>query len=74
MYININVWVLVWLCKTKIWWKAKLCYIDTEGFTVYIKTDGIYKNIAEDIETRLDLIWQTSNYELDRPFPKGKNK
>ena len=48
--------------------------MDTDSFTVYIKTDGIYKSIAEDIETRLDLIWQISNYELDRPFSKGKNK
>ena len=30
----------------------------------------IYKDIAEDVETRFD----TSNYELDRPLPKGKNK
>ena len=21
---NINVWVLVWLCKIKIWWKSKI--------------------------------------------------
>ena len=35
----------------------------------YIKTDDIYKDIAEDVETRLD----TSNCELDRPLPKGKN-
>ena len=35
-----------------------------------MKTDDIYKNIAEDVETRFD----TSNYELDRPLPKGKNK
>ena len=34
------------------------------------KTDDIYKDIPEDVETKLD----TSNYELDRPFPKGKNK
>ena len=37
---------------------------------VYIKTDNIYKDNAEDVETRFD----TSNYELDRPLPKGKNK
>ena len=37
---------------------------------VYIKTDDVYKDIAEDVETRFD----TSNYELDRPFPKRKNK
>ena len=36
----------------------------------YIKTDDIYKDIAEDVETRSD----TSNYELDRPLPKGKYK
>ena len=55
--------------------KAKLCYVDTDTFIVYIKTDYIYKDIAEDVETRFD----TSNYELecnsiDRPLLKGKNK
>ena len=39
-------------------------------FIVYIKTDDIYKDIAEVVETRFDA----SNYELDRPLPKGKNK
>ena len=29
--------------KTNYSEKAKLCYIDTEKFIVYIKTDGIYK-------------------------------
>ena len=40
------------------------------GYSVYIKTDDIYKDIAKDIETRFD----TSNYELDRSLPKGKIK
>ena len=26
--------------------KAKLCYIDTDSFIIYIKTDHIYKHIA----------------------------
>ena len=26
--------------------KTKLCYMDTDSFTVYIKTDDIYKDIA----------------------------
>ena len=34
------------------------------------KTDNISKDIAEDAETRFD----TSNYELDRPLPEGRNK
>ena len=43
----------------------------TGSFIVYIKIDDIYKNIAEDLETRFD----TSNYELDRLLlSKGKNK
>ena len=50
--------------------KAKLCYMDTDSFIVYIKTYDIYNDIAEDVETRFD----TSNHELDRPFPEGKNK
>ena len=49
--------------------QAKLCYMDTDSFRVCIKTDDIYKDIAEDVETRFD----TSNYELDdRSLPKGK--
>ena len=47
----------------------KLSYMDTDSFIVYIKTHDIYKDIAEDFETR----FYTSNYELDRPLPKGKN-
>ena len=34
------------------------------------KTNDIYKDIAEDVETRFD----TLNFELDRPLPNGKNK
>ena len=44
--------------------------MDTNSFIVHIKTDNIYKDIAEDVETRFG----TSNFELDRPLPKGKNK
>ena len=28
--------------------------MDTESFVVYIKTEEIYKDIAEDVETRFD--------------------
>ena len=34
------------------------------------KTDDIYEDIAEDVETRFD----TLNYEFERPLPKGKSK
>ena len=50
--------------------KLRLCYMDTDSFIEYIKTDDIYKDIAEDVESRFD----TSNYELGKPLPKGKNQ
>ena len=50
--------------------KSKICYMDTDSFTVYIKTDDIYKDLAEDIETRFDA----SNYELDRTLHKRQNQ
>ena len=50
--------------------KAKLCYIDTDSFIEYTKTNDIYKGLAENAEIRLD----TSNYKLNRPRPKGENK
>ena len=34
--------------------KSKLCYIETESSIVYIKTDDTYRNIADDVETKLD--------------------
>ena len=42
--------------------------MDTNSFIVYIKTDDIYKGIAEDVKTRFDT---SSNYELGRPLPNG---
>ena len=42
----------------------------TNSFIVYIKADDIYKDIAEDVETR----FVTSNYDLDRSLPKEKKK
>ena len=35
-----------------------------------IKTEDFYKYIANDVEKRFD----TSNYEVNRPLPTGKNK
>ena len=47
--------------KPKYGKKPKLCYMDTDSFIVYFKKDDIYKDIAEDVETRFD----SSNYELE---------
>ena len=39
-------------------------------FIVHVTTGDIYKDIGEDIEAKFD----TSNYKLNRPLPKGKKK
>ena len=49
---------------------VKLCYMDTNSFIMYIKTEDFYIDIADDVKKRFD----TSNYEVSRPLPTGKNK
>ena len=44
--------------------------MDADSFIVHAKTEDIYNDIAEDVETRFD----NSNFKLVRLFPKGKNK
>ena len=56
--------------KPKYGEKSKLCYMGTDSFIVYIKTDVIYNGIAEAVVIGFD----TSNYELDRPLLKEKKK
>ena len=54
--------------KPKYGENLKICYMDTNSFIAHVKTDDIYKDIAEDVEKRFD----TSNYEIDRLLPKTK--
>ena len=49
---------------------VKLCYMDTDSFVMNIKTEDFYKDIANDVEKRFD----TSNYEVNRSLPTGKNE
>ena len=52
--------------------KAGLCYMDTDSFVIYIKTEDFYRNIAGDVERWFD----TSNCDEQdkRSLPIGKNK
>ena len=49
---------------------VKLCYMDTDSFILHIKTEDFYNDVANYVEKRFD----TSNYEVNRPLPTGKNK
>ena len=80
VYLELSILELSKILLYKFWYdyvkakyneKAKLCYMDTDSFIVYIKTDDFYKDIAEDVETRFD----TSNYELEcNSIDRGKSK
>ena len=61
---------LVKIEKIKIWWKTQIVLYGWRKFHCIHKTNDIYKDIQENIETRFD----TWNYVLCRPLPNGKNK
>ena len=55
--------------KPKYGENTKLCYMDTDSFVVHVEADDVFKDIAKHVEK-----WfETSNSEIDRPLPKGKN-
>ena len=79
VYLGLSILDLSKIVMYKFWYdyvkpkydgNARLCYMDTDSFVVHVKTDDIYKDIAEEVKTRFD----TSNFEIDRPLPKGKIK
>ena len=48
----------------------KLCYMDTDSFIINTKINDFHEDIATDVANRFD----TSNYEVNRSLPMGKNK
>ena len=55
--------------KTKYEDKAKLCYTNTDSIIIHIKSEDTYCDLTEDVDKRFN----TSNYEVNRPQPIGKN-
>ena len=50
--------------------KAKLCYMNTQTHRGCTETDDNYIGIAKDVR----ILFHTSDCQLNRPLPKGKNK
>ena len=52
--------------------RSKLCYTDTDSFSIHILTEDFFVDISDDVERWLD----TSNYDENnkRPLPIGKSK
>ena len=79
IYLGLSILVISKLLMYEFWYdymkpkygdNEKLCYMDTDSFIMNIKTEDFYKDIVNDVEKMFD----TSNYECDRPLPTGKNK
>ena len=63
VYLGLSILELIRILMHEFWYdyvkpkygeKSKLCCMDTDSFIIYIKTDNIYKDIREDVETRSD--------------------
>ena len=68
---------MVWLCKTKL---CRKCKITSHGYRKLYdihKAEYVCADIAKNVEARFEY-WikdvDTSNYGLDRPLTKEKNK
>ena len=79
IYLGLSILEISKILMYKFWYdymkpkyndNVKLCYMDTDSFIINIKTNDFYEDIASDVENRFD----TSNYEVNRPLPTGKNK
>ena len=54
--------------KPKYGEKAKLCYMDTDSFIMFIETEDFYKDVSNDVKERfvlLNIIKLTKDYQLD---------
>ena len=79
IYLGLSILEISKILMYEIWYdymkpkyndNIKLCYMDTDSSVMNIKTEDFYKDITNDVEKRFD----TSNYEVNRPLPTGKNK
>ena len=78
VYLGLSMLEISKILMYKLWYdyiepkyqnNAKLCYMGTDSFIVYIKTEVVYEDIADDVEKRFD-----SDYECNRPLPAEKNE
>ena len=79
MYLGLSILEISKILMYEFWYdymkpkyndNVKFSYMDTDSFIMNIKTNDFYEDIANNVENRFD----TSNYEVNRPLPTGKNK
>ena len=63
IYLHISILDIVKILMYEFWYdyikpkygdRAKLCYMDTDSFVIYIQTEDFYKDIARDIKRLFD--------------------
>ena len=71
VYLALSILEISKTLMYEIWYDyMKPKYGDTDSFIMHIKTEDFYKDIADKVEK----IFDTSNYEINRPLLIGKNK
>ena len=80
IYLGLSILEISKILMYKFWYdymkpkyndNVRLCYMDTDSFIMNIKTNDFYKDISDDVDNRY---FDTSNYEVKRQLPIGKNK
>ena len=63
MYLGLSVLEISKILMYEFWYdyinpthedNKKLCYMDTDSFIIYIKTEDVYEDIVDDVELRFD--------------------
>ena len=71
IYLGLSIPEISKIIMYEFWYDyVKKKYGDMVSLIMNIKTKDFYRDIAQDVKERFD----TSNYDVDRPLPKGKNK
>ena len=81
LYLGMSILDISKILTYKFWYKyirpkyggkAKLCYTDTDSFSIYIKTEYFFEDISIDVEKWYD----TSKYDKNdkTSLPIGRNK
>ena len=71
IYLGLSILEISKIIMYEFWYDyVKKKYGDMVSLIMNNKTKDFYRDIAQDVKERFD----TSNYDVDRPLPKGKNK
>ena len=83
IYLHMSILDIVKILMYEFWYdyikpkygdRAKLCYMDTDSFVIYIETEDFYKDIARDIKRLFDTSNLTKIKLVKDLFQQAKTK